>query len=607
MTGARPLSLTLLIQPVNNWRSYLPLLGVLRRYHRDDFSHDLMAGLVVGMITVPQAIAYAFLAGLPPAAGLYACLLPMVVYAAFGSSTQLVVGPVAVAALMVAGAVAEHGTPALPASEIALILAVQAGIVLLLLRVSNMGGIVNLLSHPVIVGFVNAAALLIVVSQLSALTGIAGAGPQSPLDTLVDLGARRDELDGPTLLLGLACLTGLALVRLGALPAVRLWTALGNATLRRDTPKPLPESTSLSRGGPLLVTVAATLAVAVFDLDLGAGIAVVGQVPAGLPSPTLPYFAPALWWDLLPTGAMIALVSYVESYSIGTTLATRKRTRINGNQELIALGAANVSAAFSGAYPVAGSFSRSSVNYQSGGRTPVSSLVCAVVIVVTLLVATPLFSRLPHAALAAIVMVSVLGLIDVGSLRSHWRTHRHDAITSFATLVTVLAFGIEAGLMTGVALSIAFFIRTSSKPNIELLGRVPNSEHFRSVHRHEVETNAEVAAVRVDENLYFANANQVENKLLKLVQRRSGTRHLLLVCSSVNMVDVSGLEMLFRLNQSLQQMGIQLHLTEVKHAVMKQLQTTELPETLSGRIFFTTDQAMRELTAPAEVADGASH
>jgi SulP family sulfate permease len=292
---------------------------------------------------------------------------------------------------------------------------------------------------------------------------------------------------------------------------------------------------------------------------------------------------------------MIAVVAYVESYSIGTTLATRERTRVNAHQELIALGASNIGAAFTGAYPVAGSFSRSILGYQTGARSQVAALVCMVVIIVTLMFLTPLFAPLPHAALAAIVVISVLGIMDVQSLRRHWRIHREDSITELATLITVLAFGVETGLLTGVALSIAFFVRTSSRPHVAIVGRIPNTEHFRSARRYDVETFSHVAAIRIDENVYFANANQVENKLLKIIQRRPGTKHVLLVMSAVNMIDVSGLELFYRINQNLEAMGIKLHLSEVKGPVMEQFEATDFIMRLTGSVFFTTDQAMRDL------------
>ncbi len=587
--NSRPISIEELILAfelrVKNWRSYLPILDVIRDYQRLDFHHDLVAGLVVGMITVPQAIAYAFLAGLPPEAGLYACLVPMVIYAILGSSRQLVVGPVAVAALMVAAAVGEYA-PAYSDAYLGIttVLSVQAGIILWLLRLSNMGGAVNLLSHPVIVGFVNAAALLIIISQLGPLMGIPSDPGLNPLDRLIQYGATLDRLNPTAVAVGLGSGAGMWLIHR------HLTTALGLFGI--DLPKDHP----ISRLGPLIVAVAAIAAVWAGELHSAFDVAVIGEIPGGLPALTLPPFDWDLWLNLLPTSTMIALVAFVESFSIGTTLATRQRTRVNSHQELIALGAANIGAAFTGAYPVAGSFSRSSVNFQAGARTQVSSLVCAVVIMLTLLFFTPLFTLMPHAALAAIVIVSVLGLMDFTSIRTHWKVHRDDSITQLATLITVLAFGVETGLITGVALSIAFFVRRVAKPHIAIVGRIRDSEHFRATRRHDVETFAHVAAIRVDESLFFANANQVENKLLKIIQRRPGTRHVLLVCNAINMIDVSGLEMLYRMNQNLERMGITLHLSEVKGPVMAQLEATDFIMTLHGTVFFTTDQAMRDLS-----------
>ncbi|MCB1683212.1 MAG: SulP family inorganic anion transporter, partial [Pseudomonadales bacterium] len=377
---------------VKNWRSYLPILDVVRDYRKSDFPHDLIAGVIVGMITVPQAIAYAFLAGLPPQAGLYACLAPMLIYAMLGSSKKLVVGPVAVAALMVAAAVGEHA-PAYSDAYLGIttILCLQCGIILWLLRVSNMGGVVNLLSHPVIIGFVNAAALLIIISQLGPLTGIASEADQNPLQRLIQLAENIDQINPASLVIGLfsAGLMWLVTRRLAG------FLGLLGIQIAADHP--------LTRLGPLAVAVAAALAVSLGNIHEVWDVAVIGTIPGGLPAFTLPPFDLDLWTDLLPTSTMIALVSYVESFSIGTTLATRERTRINSNQELIALGAANISAAFTGAYPVAGSFTRSSVNYQSGARTQISSVVCMGVIVLTLLLFMPAFTLLPHAALAAIV------------------------------------------------------------------------------------------------------------------------------------------------------------------------------------------------------------
>lgn len=565
---------------LREWPDYVPLAPILKDYSREDFNHDLIAGIIVGMVTIPQAVAYAFLAGVPPEAGLYACLVPMVLYAVFGSSRQLVVGPVAVAALMVAATVSEYA-PKYSDEYLAItgIICLQAGLVLWLLRLSRMGGLVNLLSHPVITGFVNAAAILIIISQLPAFTGVDVADTQ-PLIVLSTLLAEVGQIDFLTLTVGSAAL-GLLLLWPRVLPP-----------LMKLVRVPFSANHPATRLGPMVVAAAAVIWASWSGAD--ANLATVGDVPSGLPGYTPPPFDPTLWLQLLPSSAIIALVSYIESYSIGATLAARKQTRVNSHQELIAIGAANIGAAFTGAYPVAGSFSRSSVNFFSGGRTPVSSLVCAVIIVVVLLFFTDLFTALPHAVLAAIVMVSVVGLMDLKSSRHHWAIHRHDTLTEIATLLLVLFMGVEIGLAAGVLLSIAFFVRTSSRPNITQVGRLANTEHFRSIKRYDVETLPHVLALRVDENIYFANAAQIEDKFLKRAQRRRGTRHLLVVCSSVNMIDATGLQMLVRLNTNLARAGVTLNLSDVKGTLMPHLEAAGLPEQISGEIFFTADRAMKQ-------------
>ena len=559
---------------------HVPIVGVAQSYRREDFPHDLVAGLVLGIVTVPQAIAYAFLAGLPAEAGLYACLAPMVIYAVLGSSRQLVVGPVAIAALMVAAAVGEHAT-AYSDEYLAIVtvLSLQVGALLWLLRALQLGGIVNLLSHPVISGFVNAAAILIIVSQLGPFAGIVATSDGGALAQVMALAASLAALDARTLALGVASLVLLWLVARTA-PALVRGQAAGT-----DHP--------IGRTGPVLVAVVGTLTVAVFDFD----VATVGFVPSGLPAFTLPVADAALWWDLAPNAALIALVAYVESYSVGATLAARKKQRLDSHRELIALGAANIGAAFSGAYPVAGSFTRSSVNAAAGGRTPVSVLVCAAVIVVTLLWLTPAFAHLPHAALAAIVIASVWGLVDFRAIREHWRFYRPDVVTHFATLIGVLAAGVEAGLMLGVSISIVLFIRGSSRPHIAVLGRLDDTPHFRNVERYAVRTWPEIVAARVDESLYFANANQIENRLWTLSGAGAGeAKHLVLVMSAVNFIDTSGLEMLHRLTDRLARADVALHFCEVKGPVRDQLDHAATADWLSGRVYRTTDDAFNALT-----------
>ena len=557
---------------------FVPILTILPGYRRDDFSHDLVAGLVLGVVTVPQAVAYAFLAGLPAQAGLYACLAPMAIHAVLGSTRQLVVGPVAIAALMVAATVGQYA-PAYSNAYLSItsILCLEVCVVLWLLRVLQMGGIVNLLSHPVIAGFVNGAAILILISQLPAFAGLAIDTRGNPYEQLSRLVQAAADFSPVALAIGGASILGVwAVRRFGSLP-------FGNP----DHP--------MTRTGPMLVAIVATLCVFLFDLD----VAAVGFVPSGLPDLTLPPLDPALWIDLAPAAVIIALVAFVETYSIASTLATRQRERVDAPQELLALGASNLGAALTGAYPVAGSFTKSSINHSAGARTQVSMLVCVSAIIVTLLWLTPLFRYLPHATLAAIVIVSVVSLIDFSGLREHWHFYRADVAVHLLTLFGVLFLGVEGGLLLGAGAAVALFLRQSSRPHIAVLGRIGGSTHFRNVARYDTETMPHAVAVRVDENLHFANAHDIEDRLLEILTSHPEARHLVLVCSAISFIDNSGLEMLRRLNHRLEARDVALHLSEVKGPVRDQFGTAGLSEELSGDVFLTTDEAMRAMGAAA--------
>jgi SulP family sulfate permease len=574
--------LTRLALAGRRWQQWIPLVQSLKFYTRADFSSDLSAGVVVGMVTVPQAVAYAYLAGLPPQAGLYACLLPMLIYACLGSSRHLVVGPVAVAALLVAAAIAQHapdyGNAHLMISSV---LCLQVGLILLALNLFKMGGLVTLLSHPVITGFVNAAALLIIVSQLPAITGISIDQTSSPLLQVSALLKNVDGLNATTLTIGV---TALLFLLCSKTLIQRLLTFVG---LRGD-------DHPLTKTGPLWAALAGILCVS--TLGLSGATETVGAVPQGLPTLAWPSMDLALWLALLPSAAVIAVITYIESYSIGATLAAKEREQVRPNQELIALSAANIGAALSSAYPVAGSFSRSGVNYAAGARSPVSSIICAVIIVCTLLFFTEAFVDLPKAALAAIVMVSVLNLIDLDSWRKNWSSYRQDCWTEWATAVGVLTLGVEVGLLFGVLLSVAFFLRGASNPVITQIGRLGDSEQFRSAKRYSVTLHHHVLALRVDENIFFANATQIEARVVGRALRRRGTQDVVLACGSVNRIDSTGLTMLLRVSRTLADAGIHFHLSEIKGPLMQALSPTNLAENISGEIFFSNDEAMRALT-----------
>ena len=444
-----------------------------------------------------------------------------------------------------------------------------------------MGGLVTLLSHPVITGFVNAAALLIIVSQLPAITGISIDQTSSPLLQVSALLKSVDGLNATTLTIGV---TALLFLLCSKTLIQRLLTFVG---LRGD-------DHPLTKTGPLWAALAGILCVS--TLGLSRATETVGAVPQGLPTLAWPSMDLALWLALLPSAAVIAVITYIESYSIGATLAAKEREQVRPNQELIALSAANIGAALSSAYPVAGSFSRSGVNYAAGARSPVSSIICAVIIVCTLLFFTEAFVDLPKAALAAIVMVSVLNLIDLDSWRKNWSSYRQDCWTEWATAVGVLALGVEVGLLFGVLLSVAFFLRGASNPVITQIGRLGDSEQFRSAKRYSVTLHHHVLALRVDENIFFANATQIEARVVGRALRRRGTQDVVLACGSVNRIDSTGLTMLLRVSRTLADAGIHFHLSEIKGPLMQALSPTNLAENISGEIFFSNDEAMRALT-----------
>jgi len=564
---------------IPHWRSYFPIVDALSKYTRRDFSHDLFAGFVLCVIAIPQGIAYAFLAGLPPSAGLYASVAPAVLYALFGSSRTLAVGPVAVIAIMVAEAVRTHA-PAFSDAYVGVtaIVCVEAGLALWFLRITQMGGIVDLLSHPVISGFINAAALMIILSQLTALTGIAAIDGNSFVQAR-HLIAHLGDTKLLTLAIGVASFALLWIVqRYGYVAALPFQRRVGRHH-------------QMTRIGPMVVALVSVGAVVAFGLDSRYGVATIGAIPAGLPKPSLPPLDPTLWIELMPAAAMIALVTYVQSFSIATQLARKKHQRIDADQELVALGAANVAAALTGGMPVAGSMSRSS----GGSRTPLTGAFGALFVSIALLWLTPFFGAVPHAAIAAIVIMAAVDFIDFSPIYRYWHFSQHDSVTHVVALLGVLLFGVERGLLIGIVVAIALFVRRSSRPHIAIVGRVGDSAHFRSQLRYQVATHPHVMAVRVDENLYFANANRVESRLLRLVGRDSNIRHLLIVCSAINFIDTSGLAMLERIGRELERQDVRLHLSDVKGPVMDQLKAVNFPAKLSGKIYFTTDEAMHAL------------
>jgi SulP family sulfate permease len=569
---------------------FLPVLGWAPRYRRGEAGRDLLAAAIVTVMLIPQSLAYAMLAGLPPEVGLYASVAPLVLYAIFGTSSTLAVGPVAVVSLMTAsavGGVAAAGTPEYAAAAVAL--ALLSGLLLIALGVLRLGFLANFLSHPVIAGFISASGILIAASQLKDLLGIKGGG-----QTLIELGhallPRLTEANLATAAVGFGTLAFLFWVRRSLKP---LLARLGITGRSADL---------AARLGPVVAVAAGILASWGFDLA-GRGVAVVGAVPAGLPPFALPPLDPALWLDLAGAAALISIVGFVESVSVAQTLAAKRRERIEPDQELVALGAANLGAAVSGGYPVTGGFARSVVNFDAGAATPAAGAYTAVGIGLATLLLTPLLTALPKATLAATIVVAVTSLIDLSVLKRTWVYSKADFAAVAATMLVTLAVGVEIGVSAGVAVSVALFLYRTSRPHMAVVGQVPGTEHFRNIDRHAVATSPAVLGVRVDESLYFANSRFLEDRIAALVATRPDVRHVVLQCSAVNEIDASALESLEEIDRRLADRGVGFHLSEVKGPVMDRLARTDFLSHLKGRVFLSHYEAIAALDPASLTAE----
>ena len=466
---------------------YFPILDWGRRYDHTAFTGDAVAAVIVTIMLIPQSLAYALLAGMPPEAGIYASIAPIILYAIFGTSRALAVGPVAVVSLMTAAAVgniAESGTAGYVTA--ALTLAFLSGAMLLALGLFRLGFLANFLSHPVIAGFITASGILIAASQLRHILGIEAEG-HTLIEILTSLWANLGEINLVTVALGVSATAFLFWVRGGLKPLLRRF-GLG------------PRMADIgARTGPVLAIVATTLAVWAFDLGAW-GVAIVGEVPQSLPPLTLPSFSPELISQLVVPALLISIIGFVESISVAQTLAANKRQRIDPNQELTGLGAANLAAAFTGGFPVTGGFSRSVVNYDAGAETPAAGVFTALGLALAALFLTPLIHYLPKATLAATIVVAVLSLVDLSILKRAWDFSRADFAAVSVTILLTLIAGVETGVTAGVVTSILVHLYKTSRPHMAVVGRVPGTEHFRNVLRHEVETQPHVLSLRVDES-----------------------------------------------------------------------------------------------------------
>ncbi|MFA7625055.1 MAG: sulfate permease [Pusillimonas sp.] len=551
----------------------------IKSYRRDLLPGDITASLIVTVMLIPQSLAYAMLAGLPPEIGLYASVLPLVAYALLGTSMTLAVGPVAVASLMTASALAPLAAPGSPEYiALAITLSMLSGAMLLVFGVLRLGFLAYFLSHPVISGFITGSAILITISQLKHIFGVQ-ASSGDVLTTVFDIATRLPDANPATTLIGVLTLGFLFFAR----------KALGQ--LLQKAGIPAATAALLGRLAPMVAVILSIVAVSQLDLANTAGVSIVGTVPEGLPA--LQFLVPDgndlanLWLPAL----LISLVGFVESVSVAQSLALKRQQKINPDRELLGLGAANIASAVSGGYPVTGGFARSVVNFSAGANTPLAGVFSAVLMAVVIASLTGLFYNLPQAVLSATIIVAVTSLIDIKTIKETWQYDRADAVSLLATLVGVVVLGVEAGVILGVALSLAALVWRSSHPHIAVVGRVPGTEHFRNIKRHKVETLPNLLAMRVDESLFFANAALVQGKIESLVAADANIKFVLLVCPAVNQIDSTALEALTQLQSSLEAKGIKFMLAEVKGPVMDRLQPTELGHKLEGLIFLSAHDA----------------
>lgn len=562
---------------------YLPALTWLRGYNSAVLVRDGLAAVIVTVMLIPQSLAYALLAGLPAEMGLYASILPLVAYAIFGTSRTLSVGPVAVVSLMTAsavGKVAAAGTVGYVTAAIAMSL--LSGMMLIGMGLLRFGYLASLLSHPVVSGFISASGIIIALSQFGHILGVSARGDTLPT-LLASLADTIGTSNGVTVACGVTAIVFLYWARGGLAPLLERLGLSPNA------------AAMLAKAGPVLVIIATTAASVMFNFE-ARGVALVGEVPRGLPAFALPEMNPQLWGELAVSALLISVIGFVESVSVGTTLAAKRRQRVDPNGELLALGAANVASAVSGGFPVTGGFSRSVVNFDAGAETQLASVLTAAGIALTALTLTPVLYFLPKATLAATIIVAVSLLIDWRILRRAWSFSRTDFTSVVVTIVITLVAGVELGVLAGIAVSIAMHFHKTSRPHIAVVGEVPGTEHFRNVKRHQVVTFPNIVSMRIDESLYFANAGYMENAIFSIVAERDDSlRHIILQCTAVNEIDLSALETLQAINERLREQGILLHLSEVKGPVMDALERSSFLEQLSGKVFLSQHQAVEAL------------
>ncbi len=540
-------------------RKYLPILSWTKDYDRATLVDDTMAGITVGVMLIPQGMAYAMLAGLPPIYGLYASTIPLIIYAILGTSRQLAIGPVAMVSLLVAsgvGAICELGS--VQFINYAILLALMVGVIQFIMGALRLGFLVNLISHPVIVGFTSAAALIIGFSQLGHLLGLE-LGKGKIHETILSVADGFSDINIPTLIIGLSSIALIVIFKKinGKIPM------------------------------PLIIVFLAIGIVHFFRLD-STGVQIIKDVPAGLPNISTPFVTVEALTELLPIAIAISLISYMESYAVAKSIQSKhKNYDIESNQELIGLGMANIVGSFFSAFPVTGGFSRTAVNDQAGAKSGMAAIVSAILVMLTLLFLTSYFYYLPKAALAAIILVAVLGLIDYREARHLWITDKQDFLAFVVTFLATIFISIETGLLVGVAVSVMFIIYRLSNPHIAELGQIPNSNTYRNLARFdELDTVQEALILRFDAPLFFANSSSFKETILSRINERSGLKRLIIDGGGIHHVDTSAINMLLELSEKLHQMNISLQFADIKGPVRDLFHRNGLVKVIGEQNFF---------------------
>jgi SulP family sulfate permease len=570
---------------------YLPVLSWARRYRRSDLAADSLAALLVTAVLIPQSLAYALLAGLSPEVGLYASVAPLLLYCVFGSSTTLAVGPVAIISLLTATTIGGLGIEdAEQRHTAAIALAALSGLMLVSMGLLRLGAIADFLSHPVIAGFITAAGLFIALGQLGPLLGIAVHGESLP-ELVHSFSIALPTFSQSTALLGVGTLTALLLLRSAGPKLLRQLGA--NDAL----------ANLLTRMGPAAAVIITTVLAAQLSLS-ERGVAVVGSVPASLPPFTLAGFDLGLWRQIFVSALMISLIGFVESISVARTFAAKRRERVDPDQELVGLGAANLGAALNAGMPVTGGLSRTVVNVEAGAATPAAGAFTALGILLVTVALTPLLANLPKATLGAVIIVASLSLMDLRGLMRTWRYSRADGAAMGVTMGLTLLAGVEVGLISGVLLSLALFLQHRSRPHSAVVGIVPSKQYFRNVNRHAVVTAPHLLTLRIDASLYFANARYLESRVLTLLAGHPQVTDFVLMCSAVNEIDASALHTLEELNTAMKAQDVRLHLSEIKGPVMDRLERSDLLQHLTGQVFTSQYDAWLTLAGEEAIARG---